>query len=67
MGFLYDNNEISTDLGFGYYIFEPTSLIIKGDYNLHINHQMLYKPISYKELNVNGTAHIIWKNHYLLD
>ncbi len=63
MGFLYDNNEISNALSLGYYIFQPTNLIMTSNYTLDIDHQMLYKPIAYKEIAIKGQAHVVWKNH----
>ena len=63
MGFLYDNNEISNTFSLGYYIFQPTNLMISSDYTLDIDHEMLYKPTSYKEVAIKGQAHVVWKNH----
>ncbi len=63
MGFLYDNNEISNAFSLGYYIFQPTNLMIKSNYTLDIDHEMLYKPIAYKEIAIKGQAHVVWKNH----
>jgi len=63
MGFLYDNNEISNAFSLGYYIFQPTNLMIKSNYTLNIDHEMLYKPIAYKEIAIKGQAHVVWKNH----
>ena len=62
MGFLYDNNEISNKLSIGYYIFQPTDLMIKSNYTIDIDHEMLYKPIAYKEVAIKGQTNIIWKN-----
>ncbi len=62
MGFLYDNNEISNKLSIGYYIFQPTDLMIKSNYKIDIDHEMLYKPIAYKEVAIKGQTNIIWKN-----
>jgi len=63
MGFLYDNNEISNSLSMGFYMFQPTNLMIKSNYTLDLDHEMLYKPIAYKEIAIKGQAHIVWKNH----
>ena len=62
MGFLYDNNEISNFFSMGYYIFQPTKLMLKSSYNLEIDHEMLYNPIAYKEVAIKGQANVIWKN-----
>ncbi len=62
MGFLYDNNEISNKLTLGYYIFKPTNLMLKSNYTIDIDHEMLYKPIAYKEVAIKGQTNIIWKN-----
>lgn len=62
MGFLYDNNEISNKLSLGYYIFQPTDLMIKSNYTIDIDHEILYKPIAYKEVAIKGQTNIIWKN-----
>ncbi len=63
MGFLYDNNEISNAFSLGYYIFQPTNLMIKSNYTLDVDHEMLYKPIAYKEIAIKGQAHVVWENH----
>ena len=63
MGFLYDNNEISNFFSLSYLTFQPTDLIIKSDYKIDINHEMLYKPIEYKEIAIKGEAQVVWRNH----
>ena len=62
MGFLYDNNEISNFFSMGYYIFQPTKLMLKSSYTLEMDHEMLYNPIAYKEVAIKGQANMIWKN-----
>ena len=62
MGFLYDNNEISNFLSMGYYIFQPTNLMLKSNYTFELDHEMLYKPITYKEIAIKGQTNVIWIN-----
>ena len=62
MGFLYDNNEINNFLSLGYYIFQPTNLMIKSNYSLDLNHEILYNPIAYKDFSIKGQTNIIWNN-----
>ena len=48
----------------GYYIFQPTKLMLKSSYTLEMDHEMLYNPIAYKEVAIKGQANMIWKIDY---
>ena len=63
LGYLRDNNEVVTNLGLGYYIFEPIGKIIKAEAEFEAEHKMLYKPFDYKQLELESKFHVVWKNH----
>ena len=63
LGYLRDNNEVVTNLGLGYYIFEPIGKIIKAEAEFEAEHKMLYKPFNYKQLELESKFHVVWKNH----
>jgi len=63
LGYLRDNNEVVTNFGLSYNIFEPIGKIIKADTELWGNHKTLYKPMEYKQLEIESKTHIVWKNH----
>jgi len=63
LGYLRDNNEVVTNLGLGYYIFEPIGKIIKAETEFEAEHKMLYKPFDYKQLELESKLHVVWKNH----
>ena len=64
LGYLRDNNEVVTNLGLGYYIFEPIGKIIKAEAEFEAEHKMLYKPFEYKQLELESKFHVVWKNHF---
>ena len=63
LGYLRDNNEVVTNSGLGYYIFEPIGKIIKAEAEFEAEHKMLYKPFDYKQLELESKFHVVWKYH----
>ncbi|MDC0189327.1 carbohydrate binding family 9 domain-containing protein [Flavobacteriales bacterium] len=72
MGFLYQNNEINTELNLSYEVFSEDENLSKrlniknGKLSLGLEHQSLYKPLSYNEIIIKIGGQIVNKKHLFM-
>ena len=69
MGFLYQNNEVNTNISIAYNIFSSDEEyakrlnILKGESSLSIEHKMLYKPFTYNKFILKFDSWAVTKKH----
>ena len=72
MGFLYQNNEVNTELNLIYELFSEDEQFSKklniksGKFSLGLEHKSLYKPLSYNELIIKIGGQIMNKKHLFM-
>ena len=72
MGFLYQNNEINTELNLSYEVFSEDEYLSKrlniknGKLSLGLEHQSLYKPLSYNKIIIKIGSQIVNKKHLFM-
>ena len=64
LGYMRNNNEISSSGRISYYIFKPFWRLLNMYNNFSFGYSQLYKPNVYKEIEISLNSNMTFKNHF---